>query len=80
MFSGALRSGEVLPYKVASFVRDSTLMPTDIEVVTETLHGEAITFLKLRVKLPKEGKGQKFTWVELFEVNKIKMINRCDIK
>ena len=50
MFAGALRSCEILPSGVAEFRSDQTLMPQDITVITESLNGCPITFLKLKVK------------------------------
>ena len=52
-----------------SFQKENTLMPQDLEVTTESLQGQPTTFIKLKVRCPKEWKAgrSKHTWVELFE-------------
>ena len=68
LFAGALRSAEVLPDKIRSFRRDSTLMPEDLLVTSDQMDGKTIEFVRVRIKAPKEKKGRdRESWVELFE-------------
>ena len=67
LFAGALRSAEILPDKIRSFKRDSTLMPQDLLVTTDQVDGKIIEFVKLKIKAPKEKKGcNRESWVEIF--------------
>ena len=66
LWHGSMRSNEVLPRSAREFRPSSTLFPEDITICSDTVEGEAVTFLRVRIKLPKN-KTTEFAFAELFE-------------
>ena len=69
LFSGSLRSAELLPGLATSWTPETTLMGRDVVLRKEKINGAWVSYLQLSVKVPKESKNskQKIVLVELFE-------------
>ena len=69
LFSGSLRSAELLPGLATSWTPETTLLGRDIVLRKEKINGAWVSYLQLSVKVPKESKNskQKIVPVELFE-------------
>ena len=69
LFSGSLRSSEVLPDGVKQFRPDSTLLGSDVDIRQEKVNGKWVTFMLLKIRSPKEIKAtsRKTVLVDVFE-------------
>lgn len=69
LFSGSLRSAELLPGSALSWTPETTLMGRDIVLRKEKINGAWVSYLQLSVKVPKETKNskQKVVLIEVFE-------------
>ena len=69
LFSGSLRSAELLPVLAESWTPETTLLGRDIIHRREKVNGAWVSYLQLSVKAPKETRNSKMkvVLVEIFE-------------
>jgi hypothetical protein len=58
MFTGSLRSGDILAVSTSAFVDGATLRRGDVKLVSDKVNGETVEYLLVTLQKPKEAKGK----------------------
>ena len=68
LFQGSFRVGEILAATTTNFCPDSTLTGKDVILEEVSVGTRSTNLLKFRIKIPKETRGKKDVWVEVFDL------------